>query len=328
MMNAIQVHRFGGAEVLEHRAVPAPQPAQDRVIVCNAWAGVVYLDIVQRQGRYPDLTPPYCPGIEGSGVVLQAPAGSGWRPGDRVAYTTGVLGSYAEQVAVPAEHLVAVPEALGLQQACAVLEQGLTADMLVNDVARLRDGDTVLVHAAAGGVGGLLVQMLRARGLRVLGTVSSQTKADWLRSLGATPLRYDAGHDWAAEALKLTEGRGLAVVFDSVGQATFEHSLQLLAPCGHLVLFGAASGPPAPVDPARLMQKSLTLSRPVLRHYMAGALQARATRLFAAVADGRLQQRIHASLPLREAGVAQSLLESRGTQGKILLQIGGSDDAH
>lgn len=325
MMNAIQVHRFGGPDMLELQSVAAPLATGDQVIVRNAWAGVVYLDIVQRQGRFPGLTPPYCPGLEGSGVVLSAPEGGAWRAGDRVAYTTGVLGSYAEQVAVPAGHLVRVPDALSLELACATLEQGLTADMLVNDVARLRDGDTVLVHAAAGGVGGLLVQMLLARGLRVLGTVSSQPKADWLHSLGASALRYDAGRDWAAEALALTGGRGVAVVFDSVGQATVEHSLQVLAPCGHLVLFGAASGPPAPIDPARLMQQSLTVTRPVLRHYVAGTLQARAARLFTALGERSLRQRIHACLPLSEAGAAQALLESRGTLGKVLLQVGGSD---
>ncbi|WP_246312468.1 zinc-binding dehydrogenase [Pseudaquabacterium terrae] len=242
-MKAIVVHRFGGPEQLELNELPPPEGA---LLVDIAYAGVNFVDLYQCEGRYPGVMLPLQPGLEGSGRIAAAPAGSGWQRGDRVAFTTGVQGSYAEQLAVPAEHLVRVPDAISLRDAAAALEHGLTALMLLHDVARLAPGDAVLVHAAAGGVGGWLVQWLKARGHRAFGTVSSDQKAAWLRGIGVEPLRYDAGADWCAELLLRTEGRGVKGVFDSVGAATFEGSLAALAPRGHLVLFGAASGQPAP----------------------------------------------------------------------------------
>lgn len=319
-MQAIIVNQFGGPEQLQLQEVPAPT---GEVIVNAAWAGVNFVDIYQREGRYPGVKLPWAMGIEGTGIVASAPADSSWRVGDRVAYTTGVQGSYASQVAVPAAHLMRVPDEVSLRDACAAIEHGLTAIMLVDQVARLPRSGAVLVHAAAGGVGGWLVQILLARGLTVFGTASSASKADWLRKLGVQPVRYDEAKDWAAEVLDKTQGRGVAVVFDSVGKSTFAQSLEVLAPCGHLVLFGAASGQPDPVDVLQLMRKSLTLTRPVLPHYLntTAALQESASKVFQYLSTGMVSLRIHAEYALGDTGLAHAALAERGTQGKLLLSI-------
>ncbi len=323
-MKAAWVFQHGGADRVQVDERPDPSAAAGQALVRVAYAGLNFVDIYQREGRFPGITLPWRLGIEGSGVIEAKGDGvQGFQIGDRVAFTTGAQGSYAEQIAVPASHLVPVPDTTPLKTACAVIEQGLTAHMLAHDVARLSDGQTVLVHAAAGGVGGLLVQMLKQRGLRVLGTASSAAKSDWLASLGVEPVRYDEGRSWADEVLRLTNGRGPEVVFDSVGATTFDHSLQVLAKRGHLVLFGAASGPVAPVNPVSLMAKSATLTRPSLPHYVEDpdSLRTRAAALFDAVAQARWQLRIHATLPLADAAQAQLLLASRGTQGKVLLEV-------
>ena len=319
-MKAIVVQSFGGPEQLTLQDVPEPT---DDVVVAAAWAGINFVDLYQREGRYPGVKLPLALGLEGSGIVARAPSNSGWQAGDRVAYTTGVQGTYAEQVSVRAMHLVRVPEDVSLRTAAAALEHGLTASMLIEDVARLRAGDTVLVHAAAGGVGGWLVQWLRARGHRVIGTASSAEKIAWLTSIGIEPVRYDGDTDWARDVLSLTDGRGVDVVFDSVGRSTFAGSLAALATKGHLVLFGAASGQPAPVDVMQLMLKSLTLSRPRVHDYMADAatLQLRAAKVFAALTDGSVQLRIDREVPLADAAHAHRALAGRGTQGKLLLAI-------
>ena len=319
-MKAIVVQEFGGPEQLTLQEVPAPT---DEVVVTAAWAGINFVDLYQREGRYPGVKLPLAPGLEGSGIVARAPLNSGWQTGDRVAYATGVQGAYAEQVSVRATHLVRVPQDVSLRAAAAALEQGLTASMLIEDVARLRVGDTILVHAAAGGVGGWLVQWLHARGHRVIGTASSAEKIAWLAGIGIEPVRYDGDTDWATEVLRLTGGRGVDVVFDSVGRSTFAGSLAVLAKRGHLVLFGSASGQPEPVDVVQLMLKSLTLSRPRLPDYMADAatLQRRASEVFAALTDGSVQLRIDREVPLAEAARAHRALAGRGTQGKLLLSI-------
>jgi NADPH:quinone reductase len=319
-MKAIVVQAFGGPEQLALQDVPDPT---DDVVVAAAWAGVNFVDTYQREGRYPGVTLPLMPGLEGSGIVLRAPVNSEWQTGDRVAYTTGVQGSYAEQVSVQAEHLLRVPADVSLRAAAAALEQGLTASMLIDDVARLKVGDTVLVHAAAGGVGGWLVQWLRARGHRVIGTASSDAKLAWLAGVGVEPVRYAGDTDWAADVLRLTSGRGVHVVFDSVGRSTFAGSLAVLARRGHLVLFGLASGQPEPVDVLQLMLKSLTLSRPRLPDYLAdpATLQRRAARVFAALSDGTVHLRIDREVALADAAQAHRALAGRGTQGKLLLSI-------
>ncbi|PXX37790.1 quinone oxidoreductase family protein [Undibacterium pigrum] len=319
-MQAIIVNQFGGPEQLQLQEVPAPN---GEVIVNAAWAGVNFVDIYQREGRYPGVRLPWAMGIEGTGIVASAPADSAWCAGDRVAYTTGVQGTYASQVAVSAAHLIPIPDAVSLRDACAAIEHGLTAIMLTEDVARLPASGSVLVHAAAGGVGGWLVQLLVARGLTVFGTASSASKAEWLQSMGAVPLRYDDGSDWVSEVRDQTRGHGVAVVFDSVGKSTFAQSLEVLAPCGHLVLFGAASGQPDPVDVLQLMKKSITLTRPVLPHYLntPAALQAHAARVFDCLSSGTVKLRIHAEYALADVAQSHAALAERGTQGKLLLSI-------
>lgn len=319
-MKAIIVEQFGGPDQLHLQEVAPPV---GEVIVNAAWAGINFVDIYQREGRYPGVNQPLAMGIEGTGVIASAPSDSGWLAGERVAYTTGLQGSYAEQVAVPAAHLIRIPDHVSLRDACAAIEHGLTAIMLIDEVARLPQSGSVLVHAAAGGVGGWLVQMLVARGLTVFGTASSASKADWLKSVGAHAVRYDEGTDWGAYVLDKTLGRGVDVVFDSVGKATFEHSLNLVATRGHVILFGAASGQPEPVDVLQLMRKSITLTRPILPHYMntPAALQAAAGKVFQYLGDGVVKLRVHQQYPLAEVADAHRALAERGTQGKLLLAI-------
>lgn len=310
---AIVLDRFGGPEVLQLQHLPRPRTDASQAVVRIAHAGVNFVDLYQREGRYPGLSLPWRLGLEAAGEVVEVAPGSGFAVGDRVAFTTGVQGAYAGHLAVPLDHLVPVPEALPLRDAAAALEHGLTAAMLLDDVARLPAGAPVLVHAAAGGVGGWLVQWLLARGHPVFGTVSNTAKADWLRGLGAVPLRADS--DWARAAA------GVAVVFDSVGRDTFAGSLAALRTGGHLVLFGAASGQPDPVEVTALMAKSLTLTRPVLPHFLPDAARrrARAATVFDAVLSGAVQLRIDAEFPLADVARAHQRLASRTTQGKLLL---------
>lgn len=310
---AIVLDRFGGPEVLQLQQLPLPRADASQAVVRIAHAGVNFVDLYQREGRYPGLSLPWRLGLEAAGEVVEVAPGSGFAVGDRVAFTTGVQGAYAGHLAVPLDHLVPVPEALPLRDAAAALEHGLTAAMLLDDVARLPAGAPVLVHAAAGGVGGWLVQWLLARGHPVFGTVSNTAKADWLRGLGAVPLRADS--DWARAAA------GVAVVFDSVGRDTFAGSLAALRTGGHLVLFGAASGQPDPVEVTALMAKSLTLTRPVLPHFLPDAARrrARAATVFDAVLSGAVQLRIDAEFPLADVARAHQRLASRTTQGKLLL---------
>lgn len=314
MPTAIVLDRFGGPEVLQAREVPRPTASPGQAVVRLDFAGINFVDTYQREGRYPGVQLPWRLGLEGAGTITDGAPGQGFAVGDRVAFTTGVQGAYAAELAVPLEHLVPVPAGVGLREAAAALEHGLTAAMLLDDVARLQPGEPVLVHAAAGGVGGWLVQWLVARGHPVFGTVSSPDKAEWLRSVGAQPLL--TSEDWVGAA------RGVAVVFDSVGRDSFAGSLEALRLTGHLVLFGAASGQPEPVDVLALMKKSLTLTRPVLNHFLPDAAKRRdrAARVFEAVRSGAVQLRIHAEFPLADAAAAHRLLASRATQGKLLLQ--------
>jgi NADPH2:quinone reductase len=313
--SAIVLDRFGGPEVLQLRELPLPRAEPGHAVVRIAHAGINFVDLYQREGRYPGISLPWRLGLEGAGEVVDVAPGQGFEVGQRVAFTTGVQGAYAGHLAVPLEHLVPVPDALPLRDAAAALEQGMTAAMLLDDVARLRPGEPVLVHAAAGGVGGWLVQWLLARGHPVFGTVSSVAKAQWLRGVGAVPLMAEG--DWVAAA------RGVAVVFDSVGRSTFAGSLEALRTGGHVVLFGAASGQPEPVDVLALMKKSLTLTRPVLPHFLpdAATRRERAAVVFDALLGGAVQLRIHAEFPLAQAGQAHELLASRATQGKLLLTL-------
>lgn len=320
-MKAIRVASFGGPEVLRLEDVPVPTPGPGQALVRVEAAGLNFIDVYHRTGLYPNSLP-FTPGLEGAGTVAAlGPGVSGLRAGDRVAWSS-VLGSYAEQVLAPAAQLVALPAGADVRTAAALMLQGMTAHYLTESTYPLKSGDTCLVHAAAGGVGLLLVQMAKQRGARVLGTVSTEEKAALARGAGADEVIRYTQQDFLAEVKRLTGGRGVQVVYDSVGQATFEKSLDCLAPRGMLVLFGQSSGPVPAINPSVLAGKgSLFLTRPTLFHYIAdrASLEARAGAVLEAAASGRLQVRIERTFPLAEAAEAHRTLEGRKTTGKVLL---------
>ncbi len=320
-MDAMVLTAFGGPDTLELRDVPEPAPGEGEVLVELAAVGVNFVEIYHRLGRYPGQLPRVL-GSEGAGtVVAVGPGVTSVRVGDRVASSV-FTGAYAQRAVAPADFVVPVPETVELETAAAALLQGLTAHYLVFDTYHVAPGDTVLLHAAAGGVGLLLTQIGKRRGARVIATVSTDEKERLARAAGADEvIRYDAGVDVAAQVRRLTGGVGVHAVYDGVGAATFEASLASLRPRGMLVLFGAASGPVGPFDPQRLNNLgSLYLTRPSLGHYTAtpAELHGRAADLFAFLADG-LDVRVHHRYPLAEAGRAQADLESRVTTGKLLL---------
>jgi NADPH2:quinone reductase len=320
MPQAIRVRETGGAEVLRAEPFEPPAPGPGEALVAVQAAGVNFVDVYFRTGLYPRPLP-YVAGLEGAGVVEACGPGVTLAPGARVAWAS-VPGSYASHVVAPAAQLVAVPEAVPLDVAAAAMLQGMTAHYLVNGCRTTRPGDIALVHAAAGGVGLLLIQLLVAAGARVIGTCSSAEKEALARGAGAHDvIRYDAV-DFAAEARRLTGGRGCDVVYDSVGQATFEGSLRALRPRGLLALYGQSSGPVPPFDLGRLNALgSLFVTRPSLAHYTADRveLELRSGAVLGAIAQGRLAVRIGARFPLAEASAAQRALEGRRTTGKVLL---------
>jgi NADPH2:quinone reductase len=319
-MQAMRIHHTGGPDVLIAEIVPDPVPAPDEVVVAVEAAGVNFIDCYHRSGLYPQPLP-FTPGVEGAGTVRALGTEvTAFRIGDRVAWV-GVAGSYAEQAIIPAERLVPLPAGVTAQQAATALLQGLTAQILTSETCRLVPGDRVLVHAGAGGVGRLLIQMARARGARVIATVGSAGKVDLVRDLGAERVIDRSREDVVAACLDWTAGAGVRAVFDGIGAATFDGSLAVLARRGMLVLFGQSSGPVAPVDPARLATGSLSLTRPSLFHYIADRqeLLGHAEALFADLQAGRLQLLVDHTFPLTEAGVAHRALESGQTTGKLLL---------
>ncbi|RJQ81377.1 quinone oxidoreductase family protein [Amycolatopsis panacis] len=321
MPTAVQITRTGGPEVLEPAEVPVGPPGEGKLLVDVAAAGVNYIDTYQRQGIYP-LELPFVLGMEGAGTVAEVGEGvTGFAPGDRVAWQ-GVLGSYAARAAIPATVAVKVPAGVSDEVAAATMLQGVTAHYLVRSTYEVKAGDDVLVHAAAGGVGLLLVQLAKARGARVIGTVSTEEKAQLARGAGADHvIRYDR-EDFAAVTRELTGGEGVAVVYDGVGKDTVDGSLASLRIRGTLALFGAASGPVPPLDPQRLNSGgSLYLTRPTAAHYVRTReeLDWRADELFAAVQDGSLDIRIGGRYPLAEARRAHEDLQGRRTTGKLLL---------
>lgn len=320
-MHAIRIHTTGGPEVLRYEELPQPHPAAGQVLVRVAASGVNYIDIYHRSGLYP-LPLPATLGQEGAGTVeAVGPGVVGIQPGDRVAWS-GIPGSYADYILAPAERLVGVPAHLGLEQAAAAMLQGMTAHYLACTTYPLAAGETCLVHAAAGGVGLLLVQIAKLRGARVIGTVSTAAKADLARQAGADYVIRYTEQDFEAEVRRITHGAGVQVVYDSVGRVTFEKSLNCLARRGMLVLFGQSSGPVPPFDPQILNQKgSLFLTRPSLAHYTATReeLLSRAGEVLGWIAAGRLALRIHRTYPLARAAEAHRDLESRATSGKLLL---------
>jgi len=320
-MKAIRVQQTGGPEVMELAEVPAPQPKPAEAGVKVSVAGVNSIDGYFRDGRL--RTPlPFIPGQEGAGVVAAVGAQAKTvKVGDRVAWS-GALGSYAEFVVSPEEHLVPVPASIGDEQAAASMVHGLTAHYLVNDAHKLRAGETALVHAAAGGVGLLLVQMARAVGARVIGTASSEEKARLAIEAGADEVIVFTKHDFEAEVRRLTDGHGVEVVYDGVGKATFEKNLNVMRRRGMLVLYGMSSGPVLPVDPAKLSEKgSLYMARTTLAHFTATReeLLARTSSLFGMIAEGKLKLRIAKTYPLAEASQAHRDMEARRMAGKLLL---------
>jgi len=321
-LKAVRVHACGGPEALRYEDVATPTPGRGEALVKIAASGVNFIDVQQRAGRYKPPGFPFTVGSEGAGIVTAVgPDVRDVRVGDRVAYTM-IVGTYAEYAVAPAHRLVTVPADVTLESAAAIMLQGTTAHYLTHSTFAIKPGDTALVHAAAGGAGQLVTQIARLRGATVYGTVGSEAKAALARAAGAAAVIDYTRQDFEAEIKKLTNGRGVDVVYDSVGKDTFDKSLNCLRPRGLLALFGFSSGPVAPFDPAVLGAKgSLFLTRPGLNQYIATReeLVQRTNDLFAWLAAGALRPRIDRVLPLAEGATAHRDLEARRTAGKILL---------
>jgi NADPH:quinone reductase len=327
-MRAVRVHELGGPDVLRYEEVPAPQPKAGEVLVRVAATGVNYLDIYYRSGfhwgGHHGRALPYIPGAEAAGTVIEiGPNVTDLKIGDRVVYgISNGYGSYAELYALPAWHLYKIPSSIAFEDAAAIMLQGMTAHYLTHSTYAVKPNDTVLIHAAAGGTGSLLVQLAKMRGARVFGTVSTAKKARLAQSAGADATINYSEQDFAAEVRRLSGGIGVNVVYDSVGQVTFEKSLDCLAPLGSLVIFGQASGPVPPFDTAVLNAKgSLTLARPSLTHNVTSHADVlwRAGDLLKWLGEGKLTVRIGQTYRLSRAEDAHRQLESRNSIGKILL---------
>ena len=321
-MKAIQIQENGGPEVLQLAELPIPVPGPGQVLIRVEAIGVNFIEIYFRKGIYKSALP-FTPGSEAAGTVEELGQGvTGFAHGDAVA-STSILGSYAEYALVNAAHLVKVPDGLAPEQAAAAMLQGMTAHYLAYSTYPLKAGETALVHAGAGGVGLLLTQVAARLGVRVIATVSSREKAELSREAGASDVILYSEQDFEAEVKRLTGGKCVDVVYDSVGKATFEKSLNCLRPRGVLVLFGASSGPVPPFDLAQLAGKgSLYITRPSLWHYLAtrAELEWRAGDVLSWAAKGELKLRTEHIYPLAEAAQAQADLEARKTTGKILLE--------
>jgi NADPH2:quinone reductase len=320
-VQAIRIHQVGGPDVLRVEDVPVPVPGPGEVLIKVEAAGVNFIDVYHRTGLYPQQLP-LTLGREAAGTVEQVGQGvSICRPGDRVV-SEGVPGAYAEYAVAPADRVVPVPDRVTSRQAAAVILQGMTAHYLAYSTYRLGEGDTCLVHAAAGGVGLLLCQIASRAGARVIGTVSTDEKAALAREAGAREVILYTRSDFLEETRRLTGGAGVQVVYDSVGRTTFLKSMDALAPRGMLVLYGQSSGPVEPIDPQLLSRKgSLFLTRPTLAHYTAtrDELLQRAGEVLHRVAEGSLAVRVGEEFPLARAADAHRALEGRRTTGKVLL---------
>lgn len=320
-MKAIQVQKTGGPEALTFADVPPPKPKPNEALVKVGAIGVNFIDVYFREGRYPAQLP-FIDGQEAAGAVTEIGSEvKSLKLGDRVAYT-GVMGSYAEYAAVPADRLVKVPEGISDQQAAAAMLQGMTAHYLTHSTYPLKQGETALIHAAAGGVGLLLVQMAKNLGARVIGTAGTEEKARLAREAGADEVIIYTRQDFEAETKRITGGQGVHVIYDGVGKSTFDQDLNILRPRGYLVLFGGASGAVPPFDPIKLSQKgSLFLTRPSLMHYIASRedLEQRANDIFRMIAAGKLKLRIGQTYKLQDVQQAHRDLEGRKTTGKVLL---------
>ena len=320
-MKAIQVKQPGGPEAMILADLPVPEPKSNEAVLKLSASGVNFIDVYYREGRYKAPLP-LVPGQEGAGVVTAVGSDvKSVKPGDRVAWS-GQLGGYAEYAAVPAIQLVPIPAGVSDQQAASAMLQGMTAHYLSYDTYPLKRGETALVHAAAGGVGLLLVQMARNIGARVIATGSTEAKAKLAAEAGAHDVILYTQQDFELETRRLTDGKGVDVVYDSVGKTTFEKGLNILRPRGMMVLFGGSSGAVPPFDPIALSQKgSLYLTRPSLMSYIATReeLVDRSAAVFAMIAAGKLKLRIGHTYPLVEAQRAHLDLEGRKTTGKLLL---------
>jgi NADPH2:quinone reductase len=323
MPHAIRIHAPGGPEALIWDEVDVGEPGPDQVKIHQAAAGLNFIDVYHRTGLYPQQMP-FTPGVEGAGTVESVGERvANLKAGDRVAYA-GPLGGYAEERLIEADRLVKLPNEIAFDQAAAMMLQGMTARMLLRAVYPVKDGDTILVHAAAGGVGLILCQWASALGATVIGTVSTEEKAELARAHGcAHPILYTK-QDFATEVDKLTAGQKLPVVYDSVGKATFMKSLDCLRPRGLMVSFGNASGPVEPFSPLVLSQKgSLFLTRPTLFNYIATRpeLDQAANDLFDVVRSGKVKIEVKQRFPLAEAAEAHRALEARKTTGSTILTV-------
>jgi len=319
-MKAIRVHETGGPEVLRYEEIPVPTPGPGQAQVKIEAIGLNYIDVYFRSGLYKTSLP-FTPGMEAAGTVAAvAPGVTDVKVGDRVAYAPS-MGAYAEYAVVPAERLVPLAQGVDFPTAAAVTLQGMTAHYLTHSTYPLKPGDSALVHAAAGGVGLLLIQIAKMRGARVFGTVSTKEKAALAREAGADEVILYTEQDFEAEVMRLTGGKGVNVVYDSVAKTTFDKSLNCLASRGVLALFGQSSGPVPPVDPARLAKNAVFLTRPGLQQYTLTRteLLQRASDVFDWVKSGKLKLRISETMPLKEAAEAHRRLEGRRTTGKVLL---------
>ncbi|WP_456093880.1 quinone oxidoreductase family protein [Ornithinimicrobium ciconiae] len=321
-VRAMVVTEQGGPEVLQVQERETPEPGDGQVRVDVAAAGVNFVDIYQRSGTYP-MDTPFVAGSEGAGTVSAVgPGVTDVAVGDLVAWAMVPGTGYMEQAVLAADRVIPVPDGVGAEQAAAVMLQGMTAHYLVESTFPAQEGQTALVHAAAGGVGLLLCQMLSAKGVRVIGTTSTPEKAELARGAGADEIIFYREQDVVTEVRRLTDGAGVDVVYDGVGKSTFDAGLDVLKPRGMMVLFGGSSGPVPPLDPQVLNAKgSLFLTRPSLAHYVAdpAELRERAGAVLGQVAAGTLDVRIGGRYPLEDAAAAQTDLESGTTTGKLVL---------
>jgi len=323
MTHAIQIHQTGGPDVLQWEEVDVADPGPGQVRLRQEAAGLNYIDVYHRTGLYPQPLP-FIPGVEGAGTVDAIGEGvTSLKDGDRVAYA-GPIGGYAEQRLIDAERLVRLPDSISAEQAAAMMLQGMTAHMLLRSVHRVAPGETILIHAAAGGVGLIVCQWAKALGATVIGTVGSDEKAELARAHGCDhPIVYTR-QDFVTEVARITDGAKLPVVYDSIGRDTFMQSLDCLAPRGMMVSFGNASGPVDPFPPSMLAQKgSLFLTRPTLYHYIAARseLETAARDLFDAVENGTVTIEINQRFALKDAAEAHRSLEARTTTGSTILTI-------
>jgi NADPH2:quinone reductase len=325
LVKAVRVHEHGGPEALRYEEIERPRPGRGEALVKLAFSGVNFLDTQYRSGRAKPPQLPFVDGFEGAGTVADVGDGvSDLNEGDRVAYAM-IIGTYAEYAVVPASRLVPVPASIDLDTAAAAMLQGMTAHYLTHSTYPLGPSNTVLIHAAAGGVGALIVQAARLRGATVLATVGTDEKAAIARAAGAQEVINYSRQDFEQEVRRLTNGRGVDVVYDAIGRTTFDKSLSCLRPRGYMVMFGMASGPVPPFDPASLGTRgSLFLTRPGLNQYIATReeLLLRARAVFDWLSTGAMKLRIDRVLPLAQAADAHRALEGRETAGKILLRMG------